>query len=691
MNPLHTSATLLLAMRSLPSVLLFIFAAFPLRLFGQELDPATAFAKAYGYYSGANMTQAKELLEKVADAKHPLADYSLYYLAVIAFNETNWELSRRLLLRLREHYPQSLWFQPAQLQRAKIDLAEKKYPQAIEKLRSLRAVKSGSQAIVEESFYLEAKAQEAEGHAGQAYSLHQELRALYPNSRWTPLARIEIARLRAEYPDQFGLNTDQAMVEEAGRLVREKEFGEAGELYKKLLDNNFDPAGRLGLLASLADLHMAVRKRNEAIPFLKAIVGASPASPEAAKALYQLGQILWNRHENVPALSYFKQVMDRHPTSAYAARSQFAAADIHEALGKKDQAIALYSAIPIRFPGTQPADDALWRLGWLHYRAGDLSRACATFRTLAGQATQSAVRTAGLYWQGRCAEKAGDTELAKELYREVHTSGGESYYQPLAARALARLGLVVNESPVSSGESVHDGDPPVSAAAAFHLSRARALTEISLHQLAVTELDEINRIAGSQARVRALLMREYFRNRAYNRSLALANQLSDDSGEKNKYRFPLAYWETIQRKAQERNLDPYLVVALIRQESLFDAGARSPAFALGLMQLLPSTATNVAKQLGLPPPSNEDLFEPELNLTLGTQYLKDLLKRYSNNWFKAIAAYNAGERAVDRWEKEIATDDMEEFVERIPYLETRSYVKLVMRNHRVYQRLYNQG
>ena len=92
----------------------------------------------------------------------------------------------------------------------------------------------------------------------------------------------------------------------------------------------------------------------------------------------------------------------------------------------------------------------------------------------------------------------------------------------------------------------------------------------------------------------------------------------------------------------------------------------------------------------MPAPSNEKLFDPEVNLTLGMQYLKDLLQRYSNSWFKAIAAYNAGEAAVDRWEKEIITDDIEEFVERIPYLETRGYVKLVMRNHRIYKRLYEQ-
>ena len=183
-------------------------------------------------------------------------------------------------------------------------------------------------------------------------------------------------------------------------------------------------------------------------------------------------------------------------------------------------------------------------------------------------------------------------------------------------------------------------------------------------------------------------MREYFANQAYGRSLTLASQLPISQSERNYYRYPLAYWELVQQKALERELDPHLILALIRQESLFDARARSPATALGLMQMIPPTAARVAKQLGLPAPTQEKLFEPEINVNLGTQYLKDLMQRYSNNWFKAIAAYNAGEAAVDRWEREIITDDIEEFVERIPYIETRGYVKLVLRNHRIYKRLY---
>ena len=231
------------------------------------------------------------------------------------------------------------------------------------------------------------------------------------------------------------------------------------------------------------------------------------------------------------------------------------------------------------------------------------------------------------------------------------------------------------------------GFVPVTREVDFHLSRARELAALSLHQLAVAELDQINGMKPN-GRLRTLLMREYFNNRAYRRSLALANEAPRSESQRDLFRYPLAFWDLIRQKAQDRELDPYLVVALIRQESLFDARARSPAAALGLMQLIPATAARVAVRLGLPAPSQERLFDPEINLTLGTQYLKELLERYSNNWQKALAAYNAGEAAVDRWEREIGADDIEEFVEQIPYVETRGYVKLVLRNHRIYKRLY---
>ena len=218
----------------------------------------------------------------------------------------------------------------------------------------------------------------------------------------------------------------------------------------------------------------------------------------------------------------------------------------------------------------------------------------------------------------------------------------------------------------------------------FHLSRARELAALSLHQLAVMEIDEVNRRAKLPERLRVLLMREYFNNQAYGRSLTLAQQLPYAQSDRDLYRYPLAYWEAVQQKTLERGIDPYLVLALIRQESLFNARARSPAAAFGLMQLIVPTAARVAKQVGLPAPTQEKLFEPELDLTLGTQYLKDLLERYRAIGLKrspptARPPSTAGKRNRHRRYRRS--------VERIPYVETRGYVKLVLRNHRIYKRL----
>jgi soluble lytic murein transglycosylase-like protein/outer membrane protein assembly factor BamD (BamD/ComL family) len=669
-------------------LLISIFASIFSPSFAQAPGPRESFAKAYGFYAKGNFAPAQELFQQALDSNFPLADYSLYYLASISYNEGRFEGARQFLSQLKRRYPRSIWIYSAELQRAKIDLAEKKYARAIETLRLLRS--DARPEIIDEAIYLEAQVQEAQGDLSQAHALYSELRTLFPHSRWTASARAALTRLRKKYPDQFGLNTTEAIADEADRLAREREHGEAEKLYKKLLDGTPEPEFRLHTLTKLAHLYLGVRKRNDAIPVLEQIIHDYPESPEAPRALYQIGQILWNRHENAQALNFFRQIIERYPTSPYVERSRYAAGDIYESFGRTQEAIALYSSIVTNFPTSPVRNDASWRLAWLYYRTGELEQAHATFKDLASQAMDGAFRMAGLYWQGRSAEKLGDTEGAGKVYRQIIDGNEESYYQALAVSALARAGIVVEEPKASSLPAITDTNPPMDPGFSLHLARARELSLISLYPLAVAELDELERLSQKLPRLRPLLMREYFKNQAYGRSLSIANQLPSSTGERDRYRFPLAYWEMIQQKALERELDPYLIVALIRQESLFNPRARSPAAALGLMQLLPSTATRVAKQIGIPFSSTEQLFQPEISLTLGTQYLKDLLQRYSNNWYKAIAAYNAGEAAVDRWEKEILTNDAEEFVERIPYLETRSYVKLVMRNHRIYKRLYDR-
>src|SRR5262249_40917834 len=148
------------------------------------------------------------------------------------------------------------------------------------------------------------------------------------------------------------------------------------------------------------------------------------------------------------------------------------------------------------------------------------------------------------------------------------------------------------------------------------------------------------------------------------------------------YLYPLGYWAVVRHYAQARGLDPLLVAALIRQESLFFPDAVSPADAHGLMQLLPTTAP------GRPPPDRAALHRVTTNVDLGPSLLRQLLDRYGGSQVKALAAYNAGEDAVTKWERRYAGRPEDEFVELISYRETRDYVKAVIQHYEIYRQLY---
>jgi outer membrane protein assembly factor BamD (BamD/ComL family) len=292
-----------------------------------------------------------------------LADYSLHYLSTIAFGEKNWEQARQYAGQIRQQYPQSIWFAPAELQIIKIDLAEKKYKQAIARLRSLRSGKNATSEILQEALFLEAQAQDRVGESNQAFAIYGELRASYPNSRWTPPARREQTRLREKFPELFPLNTPQLLAEEADRLAREAQHSDAENLYKKLLNGNPEGELRLRLLVKLAALYMSIAKRNEAIPVLEQIVRDYPDSPEAPQALYQIAQVLWNRHENAKALDFFKAVIERYPSSSYTDRAQYALGDIYEYSARESWRFNFTVICPNNFPKANCATTpcGVWR------------------------------------------------------------------------------------------------------------------------------------------------------------------------------------------------------------------------------------------------------------------------------------------------------------------------------------------
>jgi soluble lytic murein transglycosylase len=152
--------------------------------------------------------------------------------------------------------------------------------------------------------------------------------------------------------------------------------------------------------------------------------------------------------------------------------------------------------------------------------------------------------------------------------------------------------------------------------------------------------------------------------------------------------YPLSYWDDIRAEASKRSLDPYLVASIIRQESGFEPLVVSNAGAVGLMQIMPAEAGRIAAEAGIPGVTREKLFEPVTNIAVGSAEYSQKLAGAGGNPILAVAAYNAGEEAVGKWLARTPVDDVDVFVEAIPYAETRLYVKSVTRNRFEYRRIY---
>lgn len=666
--------------------LFLVWIILPGPIHSQEDDPRELFAKAYSHYAQGELSEAEALFRKTLDLTSPLEDYCLYFLAVISRNRGDQEGARALLSLLKEKFPRSVWSPQADLQMAKTLVAEKAYERAIEALQALRN-QSLKREVADEALYLLGEIHEQEGELRKSYASYQELRRASPLSAWAAKARKEVKRLREEQPQLFSLAKVETLADEAELLLKEQDYPEAERAYRKLLDLVSDRNLRPRFLMGMANVYRGARKPAEGIPVLAEIVREYPESPEAPTALYRLGRTYWNRNDNLMALDHFRQLKKSYPKSGFVDFVEFASARIYESLARPADALGIYRDFSKRFPESSLREEAQWRLAWIHYLQADYRRAVAAFKSLAVEKGDR-YKTAALYWQGRAAEKMGRVEEAREIFLDVVNGQQDSYYAGPASKRLGKMGVSFEEKVTKSRALPVEPSLPPSPNFSFHLSRAEELAQISLNRLAVAELDAIKPDNGDLT-LKLILMREYARNQAYDRSVALANGIHNLSEELDRYRYPLSYWDTVQKNAAERDLDPYLVVALIRQESLFNPKAVSTASAHGLMQLLPSTAARIARQMGDEPPGPEKLFDPDLNLTLGTRYLKELFQRYANNPVRAIAAYNAGENAVDRWEKEISAEDDEELVERIPYGETRLYVKLVLRNYRIYRKIYD--
>ena len=356
------------------------------------------------------------------------------------------------------------------------------------------------------------------------------------------------------------------------------------------------------------------------------------------------------------------------------------------------------------FPSGRHAPRAAWKSGWNAYRQGRHAEAAETFEQASAAFPRDNYRPSWLYWAARARDQMGDARLAHRLYGIVVADYLNSYYGRLATRTLTSRSVepMVLAASVAAPAGARDEVRAASAATPQELPTAgviRALITHALYDDALAEVRWAQKTWGDSPGLQATLGLIHSRKgdlrqginavkRAYPQYLAAGGEeLPADVLE---VLFPIAYWRLIEKHAPARGLDPYLVAALMAQESTFDAGIRSHANAIGLMQVLPSTGRRYARRLRIPRFTAAKLTNPEINVRIGTAYFADMVERFGGV-HHALASYNAGPSPVARWIAEKPGVARDEFIDDIPYPETQNYVKRILGTAEDYRRLYTQG
>jgi soluble lytic murein transglycosylase len=401
----------------------------------------------------------------------------------------------------------------------------------------------------------------------------------------------------------------------------------------------------------------------------------------AAAAQYQRARAQIALGNTEAGRSTLRAITTAYPRDTSAASALLLLADLATDDNRDKDARQTLTALLKRFPTGRHATNARFRAGMIAYIQGDRKAAAAEFDSLIARDSNSTEALAAAYWAGRSYTALGDKTRGSARWRSIISKEPLSYYAVLAAKRLDTTLVASDRSPSNYGRV-----PAIDSA----MNRTAELRDVGMDVEAGFENDRLFRDALSNPTRMVATAHALAGSDQASRSIALGRRAIDEIGrspENYRLYFPVLERETLISSSKENGLDPVLVAALIRQESNFNPLATSPVGARGLMQLMPAVGKTVAESKGIGPWDPQLLYEPATNIKLGTAHLSGLARKYPEV-VKVLAAYNAGESRVEKWSSKTGAADPEVFTERIPFVETRDYVRTILRNRAYYQALY---
>jgi len=653
-----------------------------------EASAAAYLALGHAYMLDKRYADAVSSLQQAKRAGDSLEDYD-DFLAAKAYHESDQEAQAEALLKgFRARYPDSIF----------VDEVPELEANVLLDLHDAAGAKRVLDAAASDPAAGRAGYQLAAGLVAQALNQNDEALRIYkalllgfPLSTEASIARAKLTNLGAE----DSLTSDE-LRSLGDAYYRAGRYEDAGDQYRVLAQKpNVDEKTRNGFAVAAANCDLKLKRLTESQ------AQALPDTPDenGARRAYLLMELARNRNDLDAQTQIVMRMETDFPQSQWLAEALFSSGNMYLLRKEYAKAAEYYAYLGDHFPTNKNGSAAHWRAGWLNYRLGNYKEAARIFEEQMQKFPGTPETASALYWRGRLYETQDhDTRKAAANYRTIVRVYQHFFYAQMARQRLAALGSHGTETVAAEeldqiktpelpnlSESFPEDSP--------HLAKAKLLANAGLNEYLAREIaadpDSGSWSALAEAQIYASYGEAYRALRALKRALPGAASASIESIPLPYWRilFPEPYWTIIKAEAAKNNVDPYLVASLIRQESEFNPSVISYANAWGLMQMLPSVGRSLAKQEGMKNFQTFQLLDPETNIRLGTRYLKQTLDKFGGVPEYALAAYNAGDSRVLDWQAAGPYGGMDEFVESIPFTQTREYVQPILRNVEIYREI----
>jgi soluble lytic murein transglycosylase len=644
----------------------------------------------------SNFAKALPILVQPSVQEGTLGPYAEYYQGLAELRLGRPSDARRTFQTLAAKNPLGYLVEAAALREAECDEALGDQTAAMEVYERLAKAKT---TAPEDLLMRLGRAAKAAGNPAKATEAFSRLVYEFPFGDLAALASAELESLPIA-PIAPGTNRYKLELGRAERLFGAKRYPQARAAFEGLR-HAAQGDDREIVQLRLAESDYFLKRPRNARDGVKPYIEKASRQGEAlffyAVATRELG-------DQAEYLRIVRKLVNEFPTQSWAEEALNNLATHYIVQDDDESADRTFREMYEKFPTGHYAERAAWKIGWWAYKNGRYAETIRAFESGAAHFPRSDFRPPWLYWSARAHDALKEEALAEARYTLVATDYLNSYYGRLALKHLdgrapqSRLVADARSDPQSpaGAQPIQDEAPPLPPLPPNeHI--VRALLDLELYDQALDELHYAQKVWGDSPAIQASIAWIYNQRgdlrvginvmkRAYPQYMAAGGERLP--AELLKVLYPVNYWPLIRRYSAERQLDPYLIAALIAQESTFTEDIKSAANAYGLMQILPSTGRQYAKTLGMPRRfSLSMLTTADTNIRMGTAYFADLVKQFGGAHY-ALATYNAGPNRVARWIAERPGIDRDEFIDDIPFPETQNYVKRILGTAEDYRRLY---